>query len=90
MRFCKVSRADIDKTRVTLWLREADDGTLVGRVSTLALNEKGEVEMMSTEMADPPIYEAIALAVQLAEFKEEDVDVYDPDNLWKAEFGRLA
>ncbi len=89
MLFREITKDEVDATRVTLKLIKADDGTIVGRVITLALNESNKPEMMSTSINDPSIKEAIALASELAQFKEQDVDVYDPDGLWTNDLGPL-
>jgi hypothetical protein len=67
---------------------KSPDGTLLGRVSTLAYGEGG-IELMSTEGADPPIETALKLAEELARFKEQDVDVIDEEGLWQTEWGEL-
>lgn len=90
MRFRKIGEDQIDPTRVTLRPIRADDGTLLGRVSTQAFDESGETDMMTTAAADPPLEQAVQFATQLAEFKEQDVDVFDPDALWPHELGQLG
>ena len=87
VRFRKIDEDQVDGTRITLRLIATDTG-IVGRVSTLAIGDKG-VELMSTAVGDPPIAVAIRLAKDLAKFKESDVDVVDPDNLWNSAWGRL-
>lgn len=86
--FRRIAEHRIDPTRITLRIIGGDNGTVLGRVSTLAYGETG-VELMSTEGADPPIATALELAVKLAAFKEQDVDVVDPGGLWRPEWGRL-
>ena len=88
VRFVKVGAAQVDPERITLRLLVADDGTILGRVSTLAYGESG-IELMSTEGADPPIETALQFAEELAAFKEQDVDVVDTDGLWQTGWGRL-
>ncbi len=88
MRFRKITEDRVDPTRVTLRVVGATDGTVHGRVSTLAFGETG-VELMSTEGVDPPIATALELATALAHFKEQDVDVVDAGGLWQAAWGKL-
>lgn len=88
VRFRTIAEADVDGTRITLRLLLAADGSILGRVSTLAVGAKG-IELMSTAIDDPPIHVAIRLARDLANFKQLDVDVLDPDGLWKRSWGRL-
>lgn len=87
-RYRRIAPIQIDPHRVTLLVLRVADGTIVGRVSTLALSDGG-VELMSTEGADPPIGVALQLAAEVAAFKEEDVDVVDADALWQPEWGEL-
>lgn len=88
VRFRKIVEAGVDRTRVTLRVIAAEDGTILGRVSTLAYGVSG-IELMSTEGVDPPIATALQLAEELATFKEQDVDVVDEAGLWRPEWDRL-
>lgn len=87
-RFRRIAATQIDPHRVTLTVLQSADGSIVGRVATLALADGG-VELMSTEGADPPIGVALQLAAEVASFKEEDVEVVDAGSLWQAEWGDL-
>ena len=89
VRFRKIRLSEVDATRITLQVIRAEDGSIVGRVITLARTDEGAIELMSTAAADPPIAAAIALATTLAAFKEIDVDVVDGDDLWQPSWGRL-
>jgi hypothetical protein len=89
VRFIKIPAGRVDPTRVTLRVFDAEDGTILGRVSTLAYGESG-IELMSTEGADPPIETALALAVQVASYKEQDIDVVDEQGLWRSDWGQLV
>ena len=89
VRFRRIAESEVEPTRVTLRVMAGENATPIGRVSTLAYGEAGGVEMMTTEGADPPIATALKLATELATFKEQDVDVVDPDALWRAEWGEL-
>lgn len=89
VRFRRIAATQVDPRRVTVVVLMSPGGSLVGRVSTLALRDDGGVELMSTEGADPPIGVALQLATEVAAFKEEDVDVVDADGLWQADWGEL-
>lgn len=87
--FTKIDDTRIVAENVTVHLRKADDGHVLGRVTTIGTGQGGD-EAVSTADDDPPIEFALRIARELATAKgATHIDIVDLDGLWKTTWGNL-